>query len=202
MAESPDPVSAGALFHVLTSNPNLLGSTPSSHSIMQSYFANQSCDPFSDRTIPCTLGNYVSYSVKATEAKDVTAALAFAKAENIRLLVRNTGHDFLGRSTGAGALAVWTQGLKSITFGEWSDKYYTGPSVTVGAGVMGNELVEAAHKQNMTVVSGECATVGLAGGFTQGGGHSALSTAFGLGADQTLSFQVRSSMLHTKEKHH
>ena len=44
--------------------------------------------------------------------------------------------------------------------------------------------------QGLTVVSGECATVGLAGGFTQGGGHSALSTSFGLGADQTLSFEV------------
>ncbi|EUC27932.1 hypothetical protein COCCADRAFT_30703 [Bipolaris zeicola 26-R-13] len=164
--------------------------TPSSHSVMQSYFANQSCDPFSDRTIPCTLGNYVSYSVKATQAKDVVSALKFAKDQNIRVVVRNTGHDFLGRSTGAGALAIWTQGLKSITFGDWSDKYYTGPSVTVGAGVMGNELLEAAHKQNMSVVSGECATVGLAGGFTQGGGHSVLSTAFGLGADQTLSFNV------------
>jgi FAD/FMN-containing dehydrogenase len=161
---------------------------------MQSYFANQSCDPFSDRSIPCTLGNYVSYSVKATEAEDVISALEFAKTENIRVLVRNTGHDFLGRSTGAGALAIWTQSLKSVTFGDWSDEHYTGPSVTVGAGVMGNELLEAVHKQGMTVVSGECATVGLAGGFTQGGGHSVLSTAFGLGADQTLSFEVRSFM--------
>lgn len=167
-----------------------LGSTPSSHSIMQAYFANQSCDPFSDRSIPCTLGNYVSYSVKASGADDVVAALKFAQAQNIRVLVRNTGHDFLGRSTGAGALAIWTQGLKTISFGNWSDDYYTGPSVTVGAGVMGNELIEAANSNGMAVVSGECATVGLVGGFTQGGGHSALSTAFGLGADQTLSFDV------------
>ena len=157
---------------------------------MQAYFANQTCDPFSDRSIPCTLGNYVSYSVKATEAWDVVAALEFAKAENIRVLARNTGHDFLGRSTGAGALAVWTQGLKNITFGQWSDKYYTGPSATVGAGVIGYELVEAANKQSMTVMSGECATVGLAGGFTQGGGHSILSTEFGLAADQVLSYEV------------
>lgn len=158
---------------------------------MQSYFANQSCDPFSDRSKPCTLGNYVSYSVKATEQRDVVAALAFAKAKNIRVLVRNTGHDFLGRSTGAGALAIWTQALKNISFSQWSDKSYTGPAVTVGAGVLGYEILEAAHAKGLTVVSGECATVGLAGGFTQGGGHSALSTSFGLAADQTLSFQVR-----------
>ncbi|KAH7392252.1 FAD binding domain-containing protein [Phaeosphaeria sp. MPI-PUGE-AT-0046c] len=169
---------------------NPLTHVPSSHSIMQSYFANQSCDPFSDRSIPCTLGNYVSYSVKATEHWDVIAALEFAKKNDVRVLVRNTGHDFLGRSTGAGALAIWTQGMKNISFGSWNDQYYSGPSVTIGAGVVGYEVVEAANAQGLTVVSGECATVGLAGGFTQGGGHSALSTTFGLAADQTLSFDV------------
>jgi FAD/FMN-containing dehydrogenase len=157
---------------------------------MQSYFANQTCSPFTDRTIPCTLGNYVSYAVKATSPSDVTSALDFARSNNVRVLVRNTGHDFLGRSTGAGALAIWTQDLKSISFGTFTDKFYTGPSVTVGAGVLGYEVLEAANAQGMTVVSGECATVGLAGGFTQGGGHSALSTQFGLAADQTLSFDV------------
>ena len=169
---------------------NPLTHIPSSHSIMQSYFANQSCDPFTDRSVPCKIGNYVSYSVKATEHWDVISALEFAKVQNIRVLVRNTGHDFLGRSTGAGALAIWTQSLKNITFGTWSDKYYSGPSVTVGAGVLGSEVLEAANAKGLTVVSGECATVGLAGGFTQGGGHSVLSSQFGLGADQTLSFDV------------
>ncbi|KAH6616421.1 FAD binding domain-containing protein [Boeremia exigua] len=168
---------------------NPLTHTPSSHSIMQAYFATQACDPYSNRSIPCTLGNYVAYSVKVTEAFDVITALQFAKAQNVRVLARNTGHDFLGRSTGAGALAVWTQGLKNISFNEWSDDYYTGPSVTVGAGVIGYELVEAAHKQGLTVISGECATVGLAG-FLQGGGHSILSTELGLAADQALSFEV------------
>jgi FAD/FMN-containing dehydrogenase len=165
---------------------------------MQSYFANRSCDPFSDRTIPCTLGNYVSYSVKVSGSQDVITALEFAKAQDLRTLVRNTGHDFLGRSTGAGALAIWTQDLKNISFSTWSDEHYSGPAVTVGAGVLGYEILEAAHAKGLTVVSGECATVGLAGGFTQGGGHSALSTSFGLGADQTLAFEVCFSTMHLK----
>jgi FAD/FMN-containing dehydrogenase len=98
--------------------------------------------------------------------------------------------SFLGRSTGAGALAIWTHRLKSIDFTTWSDKHYKGPAVTVGAGVLGYEILEASHAKNLSVVTGECATVGLAGGFTQGGGHSALSTRFGLAADQTLAFHV------------
>lgn len=44
------------------------------------------------------------------------------------------------------------------------------------------------------VVGGECTTVGPAGGFTQGGGHSALSSRFGLGADQVLEWEVVDGM--------
>ncbi len=40
------------------------------------------------------------------------------------------------------------------------------------------------------IVAGDCATVGAAGGYTQGGGHSALSSKFGLGADQALEWEV------------
>ena len=169
---------------------NPLTHIPSSSSIMQPSFANQSCDPFTDRSKPCTLGNYVSYSVKVSGADDVTKTLRFAKDRNIRVVIRNTGHDFLGRSTGAGALAVWTQDLKDVEFLDWSDEHYTGPAVRVGAGVVGYELLEAASAKGLAVVSGECPTVGLAGGFIQGGGHSILSSSFGLAADNVLEFRA------------
>ena len=57
---------------------------------------------------------------------------------------------------------------------DFSDQFYTGSAVKVGAGVLGYEILEAAAAQGKVVVSGECPTVGLAGGYTQGGGHSAL----------------------------
>jgi FAD/FMN-containing dehydrogenase len=60
----------------------------------------------------------------------------------------------------------------------------------MGAGVQGFEAIAAAASEGLVVIEGECPTVGVAGGYTQGGGHSALSTAFGLGADQTLSFEL------------
>lgn len=43
---------------------------------------------------------------------------------------------------------------------------------------------------NYRVVIGDCETVGLAGGFTQGGGHSLLSGLYGLGADNVLEWEV------------
>ncbi|TQN70126.1 FAD-linked oxidoreductase ZEB1 [Colletotrichum shisoi] len=186
-----DPTYDAAACAALQSSwTNPLTHIPSSSSVIQTYFANQSCEPFTDRAVPCTLGNYVSYAVDVRCTADVSHALKFARANNLRVVVRNTGHDFLGRSTGAGALAIWTNHLKTVDFTTWSDEYYSGPAVNVGAGVLGYEILEAAHAKGLAVVSGECATVGLAGGFIQGGGHSALSTEFGLGADQTLAFQV------------
>jgi hypothetical protein len=162
----------------------------SSSSVMAPFFANQSCDPFQPEARPCLLGNYVRYAVDASSSADIQAAVSFAKSKNIRFVIRNTGHDYLGRSTGAGALAVWTHHLKSIDFSEHESEDYTGKAVTVGAGVQGFEIMAAAHEEGLVVIGGECPTVGLAGGYTQGGGHSALSTSFGLSADNTLLWEV------------
>jgi len=65
----------------------------SSSSVMAPFFANQSCDPFTATSIPCTLGNYVDYAVNITSAAHVTAAVIFAQAKNIRFVIRNTGHE-------------------------------------------------------------------------------------------------------------
>lgn len=56
--------------------------------------------------------------------------------------------------------------------------------------MQGFEAYEVADKNGVAVVGGECSTVGLAGGYTQGGGHSALMSKYGLGADQALEWEV------------
>ncbi|KAL4914013.1 hypothetical protein BDW62DRAFT_213821 [Aspergillus aurantiobrunneus] len=162
----------------------------SSSSVMHQYFANRSCDPFTARSSPCELGNYVSYAVDVASSDDVVAAIQFAQDNHIRFVIKNTGHDYLGRSTGAGALSVWTHHLNDIEFQDWSDPTYSGPAYKLGAGVQGYQVLDVTHNQGHVVVGGECPTVGLAGGYTQGGGHSALSSSFGLAADQTLAFEV------------
>ncbi|KAJ5139393.1 uncharacterized protein N7515_004241 [Penicillium bovifimosum] len=162
----------------------------SSSSVMQTYFANQTCDPFTPKSKPCHLGNYVNYAVNVSSSDQVIAAVNFARENNIRFVIRNTGHDYLGRSTGAGALSVWTHHLSDIEYLDWFDPTYQGPAFKVGAGMVGYQILEAASAKGLTVVTGECPTVGLAGGYTQGGGHSALSTKFGLAADNALEFEV------------
>jgi hypothetical protein len=91
----------------------------------------------------------------------VKASVDFARTHDLRLIIRNTGHDFLGRSTGWGSLVINTHGFKNATF----TKAYEGPgdyhgsAVTVGAGIQGLELLKLGNAQNppVTVVVGECA---------------------------------------------
>ena len=161
-----------------------------SSSAMAPYFANISCDPWYPRDAQCVVGTYVQYSVSATSVQDYQRTIAFTTVHNIRLIIRNTGHDYLGKSTGAGAVAIWTQNNKKIDFLDYKSSYYTGKAIKVGAGVHVIEASEAAQAQGLAVVGGNCATVGIAGGFTQGGGHGPLASAYGMSADQVLEWEV------------
>ena len=62
-------------------------------SIMNPWQQNASCDPFIAEQSPCLLGNYVSYSINVTSWQDVAAGIQFAQTKNIRLVVKNTGHE-------------------------------------------------------------------------------------------------------------
>jgi hypothetical protein len=96
----------------------------------------------------------------ATTAKHIQAGILFAKENGLRLIIRNTGHDFLGRSTGWGALVINTHSFQDVNFiKSWTGPGdYTGTAVTVGAGVQGRALLKLANAQSppVTVVVGEC----------------------------------------------
>ncbi|KAF4549103.1 FAD-binding domain-containing protein 2 [Elsinoe fawcettii] len=161
---------------------------------MAPYFANQSCDPFLSRSEQCVLGTYTQYAINVSSVSDVVAGIKFAEHHDIRLVIRNTGHDYNGKSTGAGSLGLWLHHLKNISIIDHSDQYYTGKAIKLGAGVQGFEAYEAADAQGLQVVGGECPSVGIAGGYTQGGGHSALASKHGLAADQTLEWELVTGM--------
>lgn len=68
----------------------------------------------------------------------------------------NTGHDFNGKSSGAGSLAIWMSQFKDLEIMDWSDKNYTGKAMKMGAGVQGFEANKAAYDEGLQVVTGEC----------------------------------------------
>lgn len=61
-----------------------------------------------------------------------------------------------------------------------------GSVVTMGSGVYSHTLYEEGKVNGKIAVGGAAATVSNAGGYVQGAGHSALSPALGLGADNAL----------------
>jgi hypothetical protein len=58
-------------------------------------FNNDSCLPIASD--PCSGAGYPVYVVNATESAHVQAAVQFAGKYNVRLNVKGTGHDYLGR---------------------------------------------------------------------------------------------------------
>lgn len=133
----------------------------------------------------CTLGGYPSWALNVTTVSQIQLAINFARNLNLRLVIKNTGHDFNGRSSGAGALSVWTHHLKGMSFYEhYQATNYSGPAIKAAAGTMGYELMDFADANGVVAVGGECRTVGWAGGYIAGGGHSPLSSVYGMAADQ------------------
>ncbi|CAN9123231.1 unnamed protein product [Alternaria alternata] len=158
--------------------------------IMNPWYQNTSCSPFYHIDQPCTLGNYVSYAIPVHGPTDVVAAVNFTQAHNVRLVIKNTGHDYLGKSTGTGGLSLWTHNLESKEILNYTSSAYTGPAIKVGAGVTGGEALLYASQFGYRLVSGDCPTVGYAGGYSSGGGHSLLNSVHGLAADNVLEWEV------------
>ena len=157
---------------------------------MAPYFTNDSCNPFHPRETPCTLGNYISYAVNASDATDFQKTVKFVRKNNIRLTVRNTGHDYNGKASGAGAVGIWTHNMKGMEIIDYKSSAYSGKAMKMGAGVQVVDAYQYAYDRGLVVVGGNCPTVGIAGGYTQGGGHSPLSSKFGMAADQALEWEV------------
>jgi len=131
------------------------------------------------------------YAIDVSSASDIATGIKFASENNIRLTVKNTGHDLLGRSSGQGSLALWTHHMKDVTFlKSYSSPKYSGPAAKVGAGVQVHDVYTAASAAGYRLVGGGCPTVGLAGGWLSGGGHGPLTAAYGLGADEALEYEV------------
>ncbi|EIW57346.1 FAD-binding domain-containing protein [Trametes versicolor FP-101664 SS1] len=144
--------------------------------------------------IPCHQGSVSVIGVDARTVEDIQVAVTFAAEHNLRLAVKNTGHDFFGRSDSRGSFVIWTHHMNNFTVHQsfqptaaLSNETYEF-ALTVEAGVQWHEAYSAADASGRTIVGGVTAggSVGAAGGWPAGGGHSALTPTFGLGVDNIL----------------
>jgi FAD/FMN-containing dehydrogenase len=156
---------------------------------------NQSCYRDTGQSSMCSQGDVPVYGVAVQSISDIAAAVNFSAARNLRLVIKNTGHDYLGRSSGGGALSIWTHNMKNISFSSnyepvGSGGKGVGTTVTIGAGVQLAELYAAVGHADQSVVVGLAHTVGAAGGYIQGGGHSPLGPWKGQSTDNAIEFEV------------
>ena len=66
-----------------------------SSSVVAPAVANETCDPFTPESEHCTLGNMVVHSVNKSHPSDYSATIAFARARNIHLVVRNASDEYV-----------------------------------------------------------------------------------------------------------
>ena len=162
--------------------------------IFSPFYQGLTCQPTSlYDSGECTQGGYPTYTVNASTVAHLQLAVNFARNTGVRFVIKNTGHDFSGKSGGAGSLSVWTHNLKDIAYiPSYNDATtdYDGPAFKAGAGVQVYEIYAAAHERGLVAIGGEGRTVGAMGGYVQGGGHSPLSSIYGMAADQVLNFEV------------
>ncbi|KAK7750820.1 hypothetical protein SLS62_007219 [Diatrype stigma] len=151
----------------------------------------RTCLPLSGTTTTttetCTLGAYPVFAVNVSTVAQVQLAVNFARNAGLRLVIKNTGHCFLGKSSGAGALAVWLHNWRDL---EFLPEYGGGPAFKVGPSVTVRQAYEFAHEHDVSVLGGIAESVGFGGGYLQGGGHTPLSGLWGMAADQVLALEV------------
>ena len=134
--------------------------------------------------------------VAAESAADIAAAVDFAREHRAGLVIKGTGHDYLGRSCAPGSLMIWTHRMREVTVHDafvpaGSPAGEAGvPAVTVGAGTRWLEAYQALLPYDRYVQGGGCLTVGAAGGFVQGGGFGSLSRRYGTAAGNMLEAEV------------
>ncbi|KAI9359410.1 hypothetical protein BD770DRAFT_319845 [Pilaira anomala] len=148
----------------------------------------------------CSQGALPRYALNSTNEHDIITVMRFAQLYRIAFNIKNSGHDYLGRSTSPDSITVWIHPLQKIVFHDAdfqpvgcsssssAEEGYT--AFTFGGGVKWFDAYRAAHEHNVTVVGGAQAGVGVAGGWLGGGGHSMLTPAFGLGVDHVLQYKV------------
>jgi FAD binding domain/Berberine and berberine like len=136
------------------------------------------------------------YAVAAKDAHHVAAAIRFARANDLRLVVKGGGHSYQGTSNAADSLLVWTRHMPEVTMHErfipqgCEGKVAAQRAVTCGSGAIWMQAYDAVTtKGGAYVQGGGCTTVGVAG-LVQSGGFGSFSKHYGTAAAGLLEAEV------------
>jgi len=136
------------------------------------------------------------YAVAARNAQDISAAVNFARNNNLRLAVKGGGHSYQGTSNAPDSLLIWTRHMHDSVmhdaFVPQGCEHTMQPqaAVTFGSGIIGMQAYTAVTTNGGRYVQGGgCTTVCLAG-LIQGGGFGSFSKHYGTAAGSLLEAEV------------
>ncbi|KAJ6592868.1 FAD-binding domain-containing protein [Mycena capillaripes] len=141
----------------------------------------------------CNQGEIPPYYIDVRMPSDIQAAFQFSERTGVPLSIKNTGHDYMGRSRRPNSLGIWTHNLQTMSYQpQFIPELCTTShrAITVGAGVTFEQVYKFADDNGSMFIGGYAQTVGASGGWMMGGGHSVLSPAFGLGVDRVLEIKI------------
>jgi FAD/FMN-containing dehydrogenase len=137
-----------------------------------------------------------AYAVKARNAADVSAAVNFARDNNLRLVVKGAGHSYQGTSNAPDSLLVWMRAMNTVTVHDsfspagCEGRVAAVPAVTAEAGAVWIDLYHAVTQvAGRYVQGGGCTDVGVAG-LIQSGGFGSMSKGFGTAASNLLEAEI------------
>jgi FAD/FMN-containing dehydrogenase len=137
-----------------------------------------------------------AYAIRARSAADVAVGVTFAREHNLRLVVKGTGHSYLGTSNAPDSLLIWTRAMRQVVLHDafvgqgCEGRVAPMPAVTAGAGAVWMDLYNAVTTEaGRYVQGGGCTTVGVAG-LVQSGGFGSFSKGFGMVAASLLEAEV------------
>ncbi|KAL4954525.1 hypothetical protein BDW69DRAFT_205151 [Aspergillus filifer] len=137
--------------------------------------------------VTCDQGSVPTKYVDVRSVEDVEESLKFAGDRGLRLVVKNTRHDYSGRSSAPDSLALMHNLQPPIELDEGFTPdgcdASTGPAISFGAGQQFAGIYDFVQEHGYRVVGGSSQTVGAAGGWITGRGHSILTNELGLGVD-------------------
>ncbi|KAI1156182.1 hypothetical protein F4825DRAFT_446666 [Nemania diffusa] len=147
-------------------------------------------------------GQSTEFAINVSSADDIIAGVNFAQENNIRIIVKNTGYEFLGRSSGEGALSLWTHNLKpTTTIAKYTSPSYRGPAMRIGGGITNIEMYIAAQASGYRAVGAPILRSGREVAIRKpvvsehfrvfhSSVYGPLGSTYGLGADQVLEYEL------------
>ncbi len=136
-----------------------------------------------------------AYAIAARSTVDVVAAVDFARAHRLRLVVKGAGHSYQGTSNAPDSLLVWTRHMNAVTLHDrfvpqGGDPAAGTPAVSAQSGAVWIDLYDAVTtRAGRYVQGGGCADVGVAG-LVQSGGFGVYSKGFGTAAASLLEAEI------------